>query len=700
MTRIIALLPLAAMCTCSGAAIRGDECDAVDPFWGSGGTRAPKSEGMACGWSWLKAQTGNTHPGAVRPFGWVSACAYSGAYSSGYGRFGVSSGGPAPERLKKQMGFGFTHFHHSGTGYIGKFYNLFLFVPHMPGVDTSRASALTDEKAAPGWYVAALSDYGASFELTARPFAACHRYHFPNGRGVVDIVTTAAGYRRDIAGGPKNYREAAVCERLERTDGGWHGSVMIDGTRLYFDIRIVKGVVADAKAQDGRLSLTFDGPAAETAIAFSYAGAKEAARRADEAAVAGFDKSRAEAAADWAARLSRIRATFADAKLRRRFYSTLYHSLVKPTCSGGGRWGDFVTMWDVYRTQLPLAMSVEPDMARPMLLSLIADSERLGYIPNFQLLYGEPSRVDVQASSLAVYTLADGFFRGALTKDDYPRIKAAAAREFVDSSFASRSPSHTIDMSGAFRAIAFVAESCGDIAYAEELKRRSGVWRSAYDPDTGYLRENAKYYEGDNRTYSFRPHPGMAARIALAGGMAKFTEMMDDFFAVGHELKPGERERVVRMGRFEGFNNESDIDAPFTYVWCGRVDRMAEVVDLGRRCRFADGEGGCPGNNDSGGTSAWFVQACLGLHPVSGTPYYVLGTPAVDSAEVEFAHGTLRIRVERESRKSIYPAGYSLGGRDFREPWAKVADVEKGGELVFRLKDMPSDPQSPVPTWY
>ena len=127
---------------------------------------------------------------------------------------------------------------------------------------------------------------------------------------------------------------------------------------------------------------------------------------------------------------------------------------------------------------------------------------------------------------------------------------------------------------------------------------------------------------------------------------------------------------------------------------------MAEVVDFGRRCRFADGEGGCPGNNDSGGTSAWFVQACLGLHPVSGTPYYVLGTPAVDSAEVEFAHGTLRIRVERESRKSIYPAGYSLGGRDFREPWAKVAEVEKGGELVFRLKDTPAGQQSPVPAWY
>ena len=98
--------------------------------------------------------------------------------------------------------------------------------------------------------------------------------------------------------------------------------------------------------------------------------------------------------------------------------------------------------------------------------------------------------------------------------------------------------------------------------------------------------------------------------------------------------------------------------------------------------------------------SAWYVQACLGFHPVSGTPYYVLGSPAVDSAEVDFAHGTLRIRVERESPQSIYPTGYSFAGRDFCEPWLKVGELEKGGELEFRLADRPPSTQSPSPTWY
>ena len=679
-------------------ALAGGECDAVDPFWGSGGTQSPKSEGMARGWSWIKAQTGNTHPGAVRPFGWVSACAYSGAYSSGYGRFGVSGGGPAPERLKTMTGYGFTHFQHSGTGYIHFFYNLFLFTPHAPGANTAAASALTDEKARPGWYAATLRDYGASFELAPRHYAMCHRYRFPGGRGVVEVDTTAAGYRKQVAGGRPTYNEVAACEKLTGADGCWFGSVTVSGTRLFFNIRATGGKVVKAETTYGRLSIEFDGEEAETVVAFSYASAKEAEARAKEAADAGFDRSRAEAAGEWSARLGRIRARFADEKMRGRFYSAFYHSLVKPV-NCAGRWLDFATMWDVYRTQLPLVLSVEPDIARSMLLSLLDASDHYGHIPNYQLVYSPPPKSDVQASSLGLYTLADGFFRGGLGKADYPRIKAAAGREFADAGFKSQSPSHILDMAGAYGAMAFVAEACGDAAYAAEMRRESGLWRNAYDPGTGYLRETVKYYEGDCRTYSFRPHPGMAERIALAGGVQKFGKMVDDFFGVGYVPKPGEADRIPRIGHFEGFNNESDIDAPFSFVWCGRADRFAEVCDLGRRCRFTDGEGGLPGNNDSGGTSAWFVQSCIGLHPVAGTPYYVLGSPAVDSAEVDFAHGTLRIRVERESASSIYPSGYDFAGRSFREPWIRVAELERGGELVFRLADRPQQP-SPLPGWY
>ena len=673
----------------------------VDAFWGSGAVASPPSEGMARGWNWLKAQSGNTHPGAVMPFGWVSACAYSGNYSSGYGRIGVSGRGPAPIIDARRMAKGFTHFHHSGTGYIHIFYNYFLFTPSAPNAETSVLSRLDDERAEPGYYAGTLTDYGCSFELAARPFAACHRYAFPAGRGRIRIDAKQCGLMRRCRMSTNYVEKVESCAVRETAPGRWDGVSRIYGLDFRFSVR-AKAKIVSASCADGVIELTTEGERAETAIGFSLVSSAEAASRADEAIADGFDASRRTAAAAWEKALSRIRATFADARDRRLFYTTLYHSLVKPVDTGAGVM-DFSTLWDVYRTQMPLVLSTQPDFARRMLMGILDETERRGYFPIERLMRANEPLDNGQAAALSTYVLADGFFRGVLTAADYPRLSCAFAAQFAATDLArGRSPTYALDFSGALRAAAFVAEACGDAASAADWRARAKVWRTVYDPATGYLVNNDKvfYYEGNFRNYSFRAHPGMAERVALAGGQKSFASMLDDFFRVGYEATDWNpaRDRETREGYFEGLNNESDMDTPYTYLWCGRPDRTAEIVDLIRRCRFAEGEGGCPGNNDSGGTSAWYVWASLGVYPFTGAPYYLLGSPSVESAEVDFAKGTLRIDVERESARSIYPAGYVFNGREFREPWLSVSALERGGRLVFRLRDRPSPP-TPVPTW-
>ena len=78
----------------------------VDPFIGSSATDLPIPHGLAETWWWPKPQVGNTHPGATFPFGMVSACAYSGAYPTGYGRYQLNTEGVPTELHDRQLASG------------------------------------------------------------------------------------------------------------------------------------------------------------------------------------------------------------------------------------------------------------------------------------------------------------------------------------------------------------------------------------------------------------------------------------------------------------------------------------------------------------------------------------------------------------------------------------------------------------------
>ena len=75
--------------------------DRVDPFIGCDATDLPPQTGLAASWWWPKPQVGNTHPGAIFPLGMVSACAYSGAYPTGYGVYDLDTEGVPTRRFER-----------------------------------------------------------------------------------------------------------------------------------------------------------------------------------------------------------------------------------------------------------------------------------------------------------------------------------------------------------------------------------------------------------------------------------------------------------------------------------------------------------------------------------------------------------------------------------------------------------------------
>ena len=173
--------------------------------------------------------------------------------------------------------------------------------------------------------------------------------------------------------------------------------------------------------------------------------------------------------------------------------------------------------------------------------------------------------------------------------------------------------------------------------------------------------------------------------------------MLDKFFGFGC-TDEYDCPRPMIDHRFEGMNNESDMETPAAYLWCGRADKQAKIHDVIRRYMFIDGVGGCPGNNDSGGLSSWYVLSSLGIYPLTGTPWCLLTSPNVNRATINIGGNKLVIEVDRESASAIYPAGYEFNGRSFAEPYLPIITLRDGGVLKFILKNKPQK-ESIIPDW-
>ena len=140
----------------------------------------------------------------------------------------------------------------------------------------------------------------------------------------------------------------------------------------------------------------------------------------------------------------------------------------------------------------------------------------------------------------------------------------------------------------------------------------------------------------------------------------------------------------MKLGRFEGFNNESDTEAPFSYIYADRHDRTCEVVRAGMKYMFSTGRGGLPGNNDTGALSSYYVFAALGLFPVAGQDLFLIGSPFVSKAVVELFNGNvLTITAANCSEENIYVESVKFNGRELDGFKVPASELLRGGKLEF-----------------
>jgi len=141
-----------------------------------------------------------------------------------------------------------------------------------------------------------------------------------------------------------------------------------------------------------------------------------------------------------------------------------------------------------------------------------------------------------------------------------------------------------------------------------------------------------------------------------------------------------------RYHRFEGFNNETDMETPYAYIYADRHDRLCEILHECVTRSFGLGRGGIPGNNDSGGLSSAFLWNVLGIFPVSGSGEFLIGTPGVDAAEITLSGGrVLKIIAHRSDKSQIYVERVEFNGRAVKDYKISAKELKAGGELHFYM---------------
>ncbi|MBQ6020524.1 MAG: glycoside hydrolase family 92 protein [Clostridia bacterium] len=673
-----------------------DFCKYVNVFQGTGEIDLPKPEGIAARWFFIKAGCGNTSPAACLPFSAMSVSPFSGAYPTGYGDH-MPNSFARPVHFPEGKGLlGFAHLQQSGTGSIGFYYNYAVVTPGYEGSAPRRVPG--EETAEPGYYRTTLEDIVC--ELTVSGRTALHRYTFGHGGGRVRVNFENNGV--DIPNWGKAYVYDLKLEQLDETAVA--AEATIEGIKVFFAVRANAPLTVDGGC--AYLNAPESG-VAELAVSISPLDAETARSRIQ--IEYDFDAARKAAYEIWNSELGRIDIETDDDRVREIFYSNLYHSLVKPAdwsdesfVYGKGPFViDLATLWDIYKTQLPLIYMTNRELGEKLNETLLRLCENLGFMPNGLGISDGYRMFNDQARMLGFYALFTAYRYGYPT--DVKRLLENFKRDFFDEgkkdfTQQGRCGSHTffLDMTEICTLAADIAKENGD-GETEALLRPYGQrWPQVYDKQTGLLDADSGYYEGTLYNYSFRQMADMPARIALAGGNERFVKLLDDFFGYGkpettQPTDPHDEDIVregMKLGRFEGFNNESDTEAPFSYIYAGRQDRTCEVIRAGMKYMFTTGRGGLPGNNDSGALSSYYVTAALGLFPVAGQDLFLIGSPFVKSAKIALFNGrTLEIAVDKVSDRDIYVKSVKFNGKELTGYKISAGELMAGGRLEFCMCD-------------
>ena len=645
---------------------------------------------------------GHTDPAAAVPFGMVKPAPDSDPL--GYSGYDFSA--------RKVLGFSNTRF--SGVGCQGVGGNLrilpFTLTKNTLKIPNSLKLDKSSEIASPGYYSVVLGNK-VHVELTATRQVAFHKYTFPKLEHAGLVINLASGFVGN------NYEKHSIGKNGIISGEISSPEICNKGSyTFYFALRVINKPQAKISVDGSKVKIAFstlNNPKVIVHCALSVVSVKNALANLKAQNGKSFASVKKAAANEWEKLLHVVDIETPDKVLKRKFYTSLYHATQTPFIiqdqNGEYRGSDGKrhktkteqknyffgwSVWDTFRTKLPLLSLLYPQYYTDMMASL-GELYKQGKVD-----WSTPTEPFLTVrTEHSITILLDALRKNLLNyslEDIYPQMQA----EMKNLSF--ETPDKILESSYDLWSMAEIAKSLGHVDDAKKYLSKAYEYKKVWLKKFKIMGKGADVmggsglYQGTLWQYRWFVPFDIRGIQKMLGGKHVFEQQLDYFFA----------NNLFNVG------NEPDIQVPFLYVYTDSPWKTQKLVHqiltepttnrygskefkkpIVREVFLDSPEGYITDmDDDAGAMAGWYVFASMGIYPVCpGKPVYALSSPLYEKTTIHVGAGkTFVIRAKGLSDKNIYIQSAKLNGKKLERAWIKQKEIVSGGELIFKMGAAPN----------
>lgn len=453
-----------------------------------------------------------------------------------------------------------------------------------------------------------------------------------------------------------------------------------------------------------------------------------------------FRAVQAKAQRTWETALSQIQVETNNQKDKHIFYTALYHSFQHPRLfsdvdgtypkfSGSyelkkmnGAYYDDFSMWDIYRSQLPLVQLLQPKLTNQFVRSLIAKGQQGGWLPIFPCwnnytaaMIGDHATPFIASAynkgirnydvNAAYALMRKNAFETPKNVDDYKNGMGRRAlasylkygfvpmEDSVQEAFHKKEQvSRTLEYAFDDYALSTVAKSLNRKTDYQKLHQRSLNYKNVFDSSVNMVRgryANGSWYapfnadkravyitEGTPRQYTFYVPHDVNGLAKLMGGDKVLENALDSLF--------------LKNEYWHG--NEPGHQIPFMYNYTASPWKTQQQARKILSEEYSDGPGGLSGNDDAGQMSAWYVFASIGFYPLNPVSNnYLICSTVFDTIKISTSNkNQFDIIVHKSSDKSAFIQRIHWNGKPYDKNFITHQMILQGGRLEIWLADQPT----------